>query len=163
MTEIYPGRYAADPHAPLALFLVGMRVHKPLRIRRWWPTFTAMSRMLLQLQADPDLGLLAATLTYTPHPLLVQYWRSLDHLQRFAHDPILSHRPAWKTFNRLTASDNDTVGLWHEAYTITPEQTSSLYRNMPRVGLAAATGHVPVSTHRPRQHEPARAAAGAPS
>lgn len=66
VTEIYPGRHTAVLDQPLALFLVGMRVHRPLQVRTWWPAFTAMSRMLRQLQAYPKLGLLAATLTTRP-------------------------------------------------------------------------------------------------
>lgn len=139
MNAIYPGRYTAHVEEPLTLFLIGMRIHKPLRIRTWWPAFSAMSRMLQQLQSDPGLGLLAATFAYTPHPLIIQYWRSLDHLHRFARDPALSHRPAWKTFNQLTTTSTDVVGLWHEAYVVTPHQTQSLYRDMPRTGLALAT------------------------
>lgn len=145
MNPIHPGRYTARPSEPLALFLVGMRIHKPLRIRTWWPAFTAMSRMLRQLQSDPDLGLLAATLSYTPHPLLVQYWQSAKHVERFARDPNLSHRPAWKAFNRLSKHESEVMGLWHELYVIEPATTRSLYRNMPRIGLAAATDHIPVA------------------
>lgn len=144
VTEIYPGRYTAVVDQPIALFLIGMRVHRPLRVRTWWPAFAAMSRMLRQLQADPELGLLAATLTYTPHPLLIQYWRSVDHLQRFARDPALAHRPAWRTFNQLSSSSSDTLGLWHEVYPVAPGSTVSLYRDMPRTGLAAAAGHAPL-------------------
>lgn len=145
MTRIHPGRHRAETTEPLALFLVGMRIHQPLRIRTWWPAFTAMSRMLRQLQAEPQLGLLAATLSYTPHPLLVQYWRSPEHLRRFAHDPALSHRPAWQAFNELTRHAPEAVGLWHELYVIDPATTRSLYRDMPRIGLGLAARHVPAA------------------
>ncbi len=144
--QVYPGPYTAAPDAPLTLFLVGMRIHKPVRIRTWWPTFAAMSSMLRQLQSDPTLGLLAATLTYTPHPLLIQYWKSPDHLHRFARDPGLTHLPARRSFNRLL-TDSADVGLWHESYVITPETTRTLYRNMPRMGLALATQHAPLPSH----------------
>lgn len=146
MSPITPGRYRATPQHPLALFLIGMRIHRPLRIRTWWPAFTAMTRMLRQLESDPELGLLAATLSYTPHPLLIQYWRSPDHLDRFARDPELSHRPAWQAFNQLTAATTDVVGLWHEIYVVTPDTTRSLYRNMPRTGLAEALAQLDVET-----------------
>lgn len=148
MNHVYPGRYTAHPESPFALFLVGMRIHKPLRIHQWWPAFTAMSAMLRHLQADPELGLLAAILTYTPHPLLIQYWRSVEHLERFARDPLLSHRPAWKAFNQLISAAPGVVGLWHETYAVSADASRSLYRDMPRIGLGAATRHVRLATAR---------------
>jgi hypothetical protein len=34
------------------------------------------------------------------------------------------------------------VGIWHETYTVNPDQFESVYSNMPRFGLAAAMDHV---------------------
>jgi hypothetical protein len=34
------------------------------------------------------------------------------------------------------------VGIWHETYTVSPDQFESVYGNMPKFGLAAAMEHV---------------------
>jgi hypothetical protein len=34
------------------------------------------------------------------------------------------------------------VGIWHETYTVNPDQFESVYGNMPRFGLGAAMEHV---------------------
>ena len=46
-------------------------------------------------------------------------------------------------FNQRIGSGPD-VGIWHELYTIRPGDFEAIYANMPKFGLAAATGHVPV-------------------
>ena len=34
------------------------------------------------------------------------------------------------------------MGIWHETYTVNPDQFESVYGNMPKFGLAAAMEHV---------------------
>ena len=44
--EVQRGRYTADIDGDFVVFLIGMRLNHPLRIRKWWPVATAMPRML---------------------------------------------------------------------------------------------------------------------
>ena len=77
----------------------------------------------------------------------MQYWRSFEHLERYAKDAAHAHRPAWAMFNRTVASNGD-VGIWHETYRVRPGDFECVYNNMPPFGLAAATRSVPASGHR---------------
>jgi hypothetical protein len=78
---------------------------------------------------------------------MVQYWRSFEHLERYAKDQDREHRPAWATYNRLLRDGGD-VGVWHEAYRVRPGDFETVYNNMPPFGLGRATAVVPASGRR---------------
>jgi hypothetical protein len=106
-----------------------------------------MPRMLRELGERPDAGLLGAQTYWAGRNfLVVQYWRSAEHLGRFARDPAMQHQPAWAAFNKATASGGD-VGIWHETYVVPAASIESLYGNMPPHGLGAAVGTEPRGTH----------------
>ncbi|HXV93788.1 MAG TPA: DUF4188 domain-containing protein [Pseudonocardia sp.] len=138
------GQFSAVPEGEVVVFLIGMRFNRWRRIRSWWPVFVSMPRMLRELAERPGSGLLAPPRTYWSgrDVLLVQYWRSVEDLGAYAKDANLAHVPAWSAFNRTGAATAD-VGIWHETYTVRPEQVESLYGNMPIAGLAAATAWAP--------------------
>lgn len=135
------GQFAAAPEDEVVVFLIGMRFNRWRRVRSWWPVFTGMPRMLRELADRPECGLLAPPRIYWSGRdlLVVQYWRSVEHLGAYAKDPSLAHAPAWGAFNRRGAARAD-VGIWHETYSVRADQIESLYGNMPVAGLAAATG-----------------------
>jgi hypothetical protein len=143
MASIVPGRYTAEADREIVVFLIGMRINRPLRVRRWLPVFTAMGRMLRVLQSDPAKGLLGVQGYFLPSPILVQYWRSVEDLHRFARSPEEPHLGAWRRFNKTVGASGD-VGIWHETYRVRPGDVESMYGNMPVFGLAAATTHVPM-------------------
>jgi len=134
---------AGAPPESVVVFLIGMRINRLRRVRSWWPAFVAMPRMLRQLESDQDSGLLAAHSYWAGRDfLVVQYWRSLEDLGRYARDPGQAHQPAWARHNRGSAATAD-VGIWHESYLVPADNIESLYGNMPPHGLAAALGAVP--------------------
>jgi hypothetical protein len=137
------GQYvAALPEETVAVFLIGMRVNRWRKVRSWWPSFVGMPRMLRELQARPDLGLLAARSYWSGRQFLtLQYWRSAEHLGRYARDPSLTHQPAWNRHNQRAAATGD-VGIWHETYVVRAADIEGIYGNMPPVGLGAALGTV---------------------
>ena len=146
--EIHGGRFTATYDGEVVVFLIGMRVNKPLAVRAWWPVFTAMPRMLKQLSQDPESGLLGYRLFITPQgPTVLQYWSSADKLLEFAGDPARDHRPAWMAYFRDSFKDG-AVGIWHETYVVPAGSHESIYGNMPPIGLGAVAGFVPVSRHR---------------
>jgi hypothetical protein len=123
-----------------------MRINKPWKVHRWLPVFTAMPRMLRELSRDPQSGFLGGTLgMLTTGPVVVQYWRSFEDLERFARDPGALHLPAWRAFNRLVRGSGD-VGIWHETYRVPAGEYEAIYGNMPRVGLAKVAEHVPLGS-----------------
>lgn len=144
MTTVHPGRFAADLDDEVVVFLIGTRINRLRAVRSWAPVVAAMPRMLRELLSAPELGLLDAR-TYVSGRvvLVVQYWTSVDHLQRFATDPDHHHLPAWRAYNRRVAAHPGDVGIFHETYRVAAGGYESLYGDMPRFGLAAAARHVP--------------------
>ena len=71
----------------------------PWKIHQWLPVALAMPRMLKEFKAaPPEVGFLGAM---SPGlSMLIQYWRSFDHLERYARAPDRHHWPAWVEFNR---------------------------------------------------------------
>ena len=144
MAKVFDGRYSADLKGDFVVFLIGMRVNKPWKVRAWWPTFAAMRPMVKELEARPELGLLHARLCWLAGPAVVQYWRSFEHLDRYARASDLSHLPAWREWNR-SARASRAVGIWHETYKVRAGEYETIYGNMTRIGLASAADHVPVT------------------
>ena len=133
----------------LVVFHIGMRVNKPWRPDLWLPVFSAMPRMLAELSADPESGLLGYHLVFEPlSPWIVQWWESTDKLYAYAKNPDAVHRPAWTAFNARARKAPGAVGIWHETYVV--ERAESMYVGMPPTGLARATSAVPVGRNADR-------------
>ncbi len=144
MAKVHAGRFTADHDGDVVVFLIGMRINRPWRVQRWWPVFTAMPRMLRHLREHPEEGLLHSQgALMFGGPAVVQWWRSVEELNRFARDPEAPHLEPWRTFNRVVGSSGD-VGIWHETYVVSRGRSEAVYANMPVTGLAAATAHAPV-------------------
>lgn len=140
---VFAGRVTADLPDGAVIFLIGMRINRPLLVHRWLPAFTAMPRMIRELTGAPDRGFLSATTWRSGRNVMVQqYWRSMDDLLAYARDRDAAHLPAWRAFNRRVGNDG-TVGIWHEAFAIRADESHVVYRNMPPFGLAAAVGRIP--------------------
>lgn len=127
------------------VFVIGMRVNRPLKVDKWLPVALAMARMLRWLDQHPDAGLLAWHSAWINGPAVMQYWRGFEDLDRFARASEEPHLPAWKAFNTAVRSSGD-AGIWHETYRVRAGEYEAIYGNMPRVGLAAAGRHVPVGS-----------------
>jgi Domain of unknown function (DUF4188) len=139
MAAVRAERCAAEIDGDFVVFLIGARINK---FWKWLPVMTAMPRMLAELGRTPELGLLHARLHFGfPNVMVVQYWRSFEHLHRYATDRSLAHLPAWKAFNRAVASD---VGIWHETYLIRAgrlrERLQQHAALRPRAGRPAGAG-----------------------
>jgi hypothetical protein len=128
----------AEMDGDFVVFLIGARINKPWKIWKWWPVATAMPRMLTELAKRPDLGLLHARSVFSfPDAMVIQYWRSFEHLEAYAKARELAHLPAWQAFNRAVGSNGD-VGIWPETYVIERGRYETIYNNMPAFGLGAA-------------------------
>jgi hypothetical protein len=118
------------------VFLIGMRINKPWKIHTWLPVFLAMPRMIRELEARPDSGFLGHVMS--PR-VIVQYWRSFEHLEAYARDPQQRHWPAWTDFNRRVGKSRGDVGIWHETYKVRAGEYECVYSGMPPFGLARAS------------------------
>lgn len=138
MTAIIERRVCAEIEGPFVLFLIGIRLNRWWKVGQWLPVFRAMPEMLVELGNNPQLGLLHARTHFGfPSTMLVQYWRSYEHLEAYASARDRAHLPAWKAFNQAVGSNGD-VGIWHETYLIDPGKHENVYGNMPAYGLGLA-------------------------
>lgn len=148
MAGVITERMAADLDGDFVVFIIGMRPNRLLKVRSWWPVFAAMRPMLVELSGNPRSGFLGGTLALSGNgPMLVQYWRSFEHLERYARDKDARHFPAWTRFNREAARSGD-VGIWHETYKVAAGQYETIYNNMPPTGLGTACRLVPAAGYR---------------
>lgn len=135
--DVNRGRFTAQLPDDFVVFLIGMRVNRPLKVHKWVPTFMAMPKMLRWLDEHRDAGLLNWHTAWIKGPAVVQYWRSFEALDRFARAADEPHLPAWKKFNQAVRASGD-VGIWHETYQVRAGDYECIYGNMPRIGLGAA-------------------------
>jgi hypothetical protein len=133
---IIADRVCAEVEGDVVVFLIGMRINKLWKIWKWLPALMAMPKMLRELEAHPELGMLSSMAQFSLRsPSFVQYWKSPEHLRAYAHGS--QHLPAWQAFNRAVGTSGD-VGIWHETYVVPPGHLETLYVNMPRHGLGLA-------------------------
>ncbi len=145
MAQIINKRMTAAIEGDFVVFLIGMRVNKPLKVRTWLPVARAMPRMLRELEQNPQSGLLGYHFQPGfPLLLLVQYWRSFEHLIDYAGSRDAAHFPAWVEFNQKIGSSGD-VGIWHETYRVNAGDYETVYNNMPVFGLAKASRAIPAT------------------
>lgn len=136
----------------VVVFNIGMTIQQAHRIDLWWPVFVAMPAMVAELSRNKaaaargdadDLGFLgASTLLGRKGPWVVQYWRSTEHLYRYASSADAKHLPAWKKFNAAARKHPDAVGIWHETFAVPAEGIETLYGNGAAIGLGEFTGTV---------------------
>ena len=150
MASVVPGRMMAVVEGDFVLFILGIRINRPWKLHKWLPVALAMPRMLRELQAKPECGCLGVS---GRNSFSVQYWRSFEHLEAYARSPEHEHWPAWTAFNRKVRATSGDVGIWHETYLIRAGEYETVYSSMPRIGLALAGQHVPVTG----KHDAARA------
>ncbi|MBI2779301.1 MAG: DUF4188 domain-containing protein [Gammaproteobacteria bacterium] len=148
MSKINAHRMAAQIEGDFVVFLLGMRVNKFWKIHQWLPVAMAMTPMLKELLGNPESGLLGMQYHFgLRDSMLVQYWRSFEHLEAYARAKDKSHFPAWVEFNRKIGSNGD-VGIWHETYKVSAGQYETVYNNMPAYGLGTAGSLVPATGKR---------------
>ena len=163
--------YSRTTHAwdgDLVVFHIGMVFRKPHRPDLWLPVFTAMPRMLAELERNKaaaargeaeDLGFLGATtLLGAKGPTVIQWWRSVEDVYAYANAGGLRHRPAWLEFHRAAKADPDAVTIWHETYAVPPGGVEIIYAGPRPFGLGTLAGTVPVG----RRGETARERMGRP-
>lgn len=136
-------RHTAKIDGDFVVFLIGARLVKPWLFWKIIPVARAMSAMMKELEAHPELGYLGQEQWGARTSIQVQYWRSREHLMAYARNRDARHLPAWKHFNQVVASSN-AVGIWHETYCVRAGDYECIYGNMPLFGLAKAAARVDV-------------------
>jgi hypothetical protein len=113
------------------VFLIGMRINRWWKFNKWFPVVMAMPKMLKELSQKPESGFLGSESSLG---VIIQYWKTFEHLEAYAKDRNGFHYPAWKAFNTKIKSNGD-VGIWHETYKVRAGEYECIYNNMPKYGL----------------------------
>ncbi len=143
MATVAGRRMAAEIDGDFVVFLIGAKLslRSPLRSFGDLGGRRGMKHMLDYLVAHPDKGLLGYQMGF---PVIVQYWRSFDHLEAFAKDTDDPHLAVWRRYWRRVGT-SDRTGIWHETYLVRAGEYEAIYGNMPPFGLGKAGWLVPVS------------------
>jgi Monooxygenase af470-like len=149
-SSIVPRRMTAELDGEFVVFLIGMRINSFWKVHRWWPVVRAMRPMIKEVLGDPESGCLAVTMGW---PVIVQYWRSFEHLEAYARSHDHRHWPVWVAFNKRMRDSRGDVGIWHETYRIAPGQYESIYSGMPAFGLGKVGRLAPVAGKRETARE----------
>ena len=145
MSKVHPGRFTAQIDGEFVVFVIGMRINKLWKPTKWVPVARAMGPMMAELMRHPDKGMLGVRTMWAGRTItLIQYWRSFDHLERFARNQDDPHLRAWRDFNAKVGTSGD-VGVYHETYRVPAGAYEAVYSNMPVIGLASAGEHLPVA------------------
>jgi hypothetical protein len=159
MAQINNGRWMAEIDGDFVVFLIGARLTKGRRLKAFADLGGrhGMPYMLKKLSQDPDSGLLGFQMS-TFGGLIVQYWRSFEHLERFANDKDDVHSVAWRNYWKRVGK-SDGTGIWHETYLVRAGEYEAVYGNMPTIGLGKASRLVrPSESSRARDRLKRRAA-----
>jgi len=144
MTKLYKQRMTVELEEDIVVFLIGMRINKLWKIHKWLPIALAMSKMLQELYQNPDMGFISQESWFGKTTLMVQYWKSFEHLEAYAKNKEGKHLPAWAAFNKKVSNNGD-VGIWHETYVIKKGNSECIYNNMPQFGLGKVGKHIAVT------------------
>jgi hypothetical protein len=139
MADIHSGKWAAELDGDFVVFLIGARPN-PRHPIAWFRDLggrRGMKHMLDRLSADPDSGLLGYVMGF---PVIVQYWRSFEHLEAFAGDVAEAHPSATKGYWGRVSRHGHGAGIWHETYVVKAGQYEAVYGNMPSFGLGSVRG-----------------------
>ena len=139
MAAVVPKRVTAEIEGDFVVFLIGLRINRPWKVHKWLPMFRAMPSMIQELERKPESGFLGHIMSFG---VIVQYWRSFEHLEAYARDPDQLHWPAWTDFNKRVGGSRGDVGIWHETYKVHAGEYECVYSGMPPFGLAKASSTV---------------------
>ncbi|WP_037366106.1 monooxygenase family protein [Amycolatopsis orientalis] len=139
MTKINKGKWTAEIEGDFVVFLIGARP-SPRHPLSWFRDLggrRGMKHMLDRLSADPESGLLGYVMGF---PVIVQYWRSFEHLEAFAANAAEAHPAAQKGYWRRASRHGHAAGIWHETFLVNAGRYEAVYGNMPVFGLGTARG-----------------------
>ena len=142
MAKTINQRMTAQIEGDFVVFLIGMKINRLWKLHKWLPVASAMPKMLKELSAKPESGFLGFQMYGGIPPVMIQYWKSFDHLEMYAKDRDSLHYPAWKEFNKKIKSNGD-VGIWHETYKVKAGDYECIYNNMPLFGLGKIGNLIP--------------------
>jgi len=122
-----PGRMAPIVEGSFVVLLIGIKPHSLLQFWKWMPIVRAMVNMGKELEQKKDSGFMGYEVFVGLQPLIIQYWRSFDHMRQCP-------APKWVALTQKSHLE-PTLGVWHETYLIRSGDYEGVYSNMPSFGL----------------------------
>jgi hypothetical protein len=124
------GRKTAVIEGDFVVFHIGARPNKQLdQFYKWMGEAT--DAMLKEQEENPDIGCLGTEMYFgRKGGILIQYWRSTDHLNKFARSRTNSHAGPWAKL-MAKARENADYGFWHEAFEVKAGKYDTVYINCP--------------------------------
>jgi hypothetical protein len=152
MAEVKQGRWTSKIEGDFVVFLIGARLsmRHPVASFRDLGGRRGMQHMLNYLMEHPEKGLLGWQ-GNLPSLTIVQYWRSFEHLERFASDRDDPHLAAWRGYWKRVGRSTRS-GIWHESYLVRAGEYEAIYGNMPAYGLGKAGELMPLSQDMSARH-----------
>lgn len=147
MAKVINQRMTVKIEGDFVVFLLGMRINRFWKFHKWFPIASSLPKMLKELSTNPDNGFLGYEMYGGLSPVIIQYWRSFEHLEAYAKDRNGTHYPTWKAFNKNIRSNGD-VGIWHETYKVSVGDYECIYNNMPTHGLGKVAELIPATGKR---------------
>lgn len=147
MAKTINQRLTVKMEGDFVVFLIGMRINRLWKIHKWIPVVMSMPKMLIELSKKPESGFMGYQVMGGISPVIVQYWKSFEHLEAYAKDRDGNHYPAWRAYNQKIKNNGD-VGIWHETYKIKAGDYECIYNNMPVYGLGKVGELIPATGKR---------------
>ena len=147
MTKTINQRMTAQMEDDFVVFMIGMRINRFWKFHKWLPAVISMPKMLIELSKNPESGFMGFQMLGGIPPVMVQYWKSFEHLEAYAKKRDSNHYPAWKAYNQKIKSNGD-VGIWHETYKVKAGEYECIYNNMPKYGLGKVGELIPATGKR---------------
>ncbi len=144
MAKTINQRMTVKIEGDFVVFIIGMRINHFWKFHKWIPVASVMPKMIKELSNKLESGFLGFQMFGGFPPVMVQYWRSFEHLEAYAKDRNSLHYPAWKAFN-LKIKSNGDVGIWHETYKVSAGNYECIYNNMPKYGLGKIGEMIPAT------------------
>lgn len=145
MAVINKEKMTVDIDGEFVVFLIGIRINTLWKVHKWLPVSIAMQKMIKELKQNPELGFISHESWGGRTSIMVQYWKSFEHLEKYAKNNDSKHVPAWLDFNNKVRASGD-VGIWHETYLSKKGDYECVYTNMPRFGLGKASNLIPAES-----------------
>ncbi|KAK1495182.1 hypothetical protein CTAM01_08637 [Colletotrichum tamarilloi] len=129
----------------LVVFHLGVRFNHPMGLlcpggREIGQYFREMNKDLAQRASEYGLyhvsNWLGADGPRNNSLLNIYYFRDVEGLNKFAHDPI--HRKGWDWYNGIKQQYNH-IGIYHESFVTNAGQYETIYGNMKPLLLGAAS------------------------
>jgi hypothetical protein len=140
-SAVDPRRLTVRRDEGFVVFLIGARFNRWWMLPAMWAVAAAMNRMMRELLADPSSGLLSYESYGGRTTLMLQYWRSIEDLHRYARNRQRQHVPAWRAW--IQKWGRGAVGIWHETYVVEPGTYECFYQHMPPFGFGKVGPRVP--------------------